>query len=267
MQRQRWRWLWIWVGVLVAGCGQVWSSDSSTAPQPTPSLLGYTLLPSSLTPSLWPRLTVTPLLPVDTMSAPPIINMSGTTCYPTPVGSLVCLGRFHNPLNTPLEYVVIVVQLLARDGMPLASEQALVARWVIPPGASGPYRVLFDEVPAGYAGTYTFVQSAQVATDRAQTYTELSVQPVSGTFVLDQYQVTLSLVNRTPVPVNRIAITMSLFDRQAHTTGFRRLVFEPERRIEPGESMALTMKVIPQGENPVDFDAFAEGFAVSSNRE
>lgn len=265
MQRQRWRWLWIWFGVLVAGCGQVWSSDSSAPPQPTPGLLGYTLLPPSLTPALWPRLTVTPLLAVDTMSAPPIINMNGaTTCYQTSVGSLTCLGQFHNPLNTPLEHVVVVVQLLARDGMPLATEQALVARWLIPPGSSGPYRVLFDEVPPGYVGTYTFVQSAQVATDSAQTYTELTIQPVSSTFVLDQYQVSLSMVNRTAEPIDHIAITMSLFDREDQTTGFRRIVFEPARRVAPGESMALTMKVIPQGGDPVRFDAFAEGFVVNN---
>ena len=259
----RLRWLWIWVGVLVAGCGQVWSSGSSPSATsvPTLPLLGYTLLPPSFTPSIWPRYTATPLLMADNPSAPPIINMSGTTCYETPVGSLVCLGQFHNPLNTPLEHVMVRVQLLARDGFPLASGDALVARWMIPPGATGAYRVIFDRIPEGYAGVYAFVQSAQLVAHTTD-YAELAIQPVSGTFVLDQYQVTLSIINRTPHSVERIAITMALLDKDDRVTGFRRMLLEPERRIDPGESMALTMKVIPQGENTVSFDAFAEGFFV-----
>jgi hypothetical protein len=262
---QRWRWLWIWVGVLVAGCGQIWSSDSSPSPsapnEPTLlPLLGYTLLPPSLTPTVWPRHTATPLLTAEGMATPPIIKMSGTACYEIPVGSLVCLGQFHNPLTAPLEHVVVTVQLLARDGLPLASGDGLVARWIIPPGESGPFRVIFNQIPDGYAGIYTFVQSAQFALDDASRYAELTIQPVSGAFVLDQYQVTLSMINRTPHPIERIAITMALLDRDSRITGFRRMVLEPDRRVEPGESMAMTMKVIPQGENTVGFDAFAEGF-------
>ncbi|MBN1565779.1 MAG: hypothetical protein JXA10_18190 [Anaerolineae bacterium] len=260
---QRWRWLWIWVGVLVAGCGQVWSSGNSPSPtrEPTLPLLGYTLLPPSFTPSIWPRYTATPLLMTDTWTAPPIINLSGTTCYETPVDSLVCLGQFHNPLSVPLEHVMVTVQLLAPDGLPLAAGDALVARWMIPPAATGPYRVIFDRIPDGYAGVYTFVQSAQPISDAAP-YAALTIQPVSGMFVLDQYQVTLSLINRTARPVEQIAITMVLLDRDDRVTGFRRVLLDADRRIAPGESVTLTMKVIPQGENTVGFDAFAEGFFV-----
>ena len=70
MQQRRWRWLWIWVGVLVAGCGQLWSSETP-APEtrePTLPLFGYTLLPPTLTPSLWPVGSATPLLSVDGIS-------------------------------------------------------------------------------------------------------------------------------------------------------------------------------------------------------
>ena len=40
---------------------------------------------------------------------------------------------------------------------------------------------------------------------------------------------------------------------------------EAGQRLKPGESLALTMKVIPQGPNTVGFDAFAEGRLVLNN--
>ena len=45
-------------------------------------------------------------------------------------------------------------------------------------------------------------------------------------------------------------------------TGFRRVYLDPGRQLQPGESLALTLKVIPQGPDTVAFDAFAEGYIV-----
>jgi hypothetical protein len=103
------------------------------------------------------------------------------------------------------------------------------------------------------------VQSAQPAanTDLCRTGRSSCIRR----FCADQYQAFLD--DQPPYPVEHIAITMALLDRDNHVTGFRRMLLEPDRRMEPGESMALTMKVIPQGSNTVGFDAFAEGFFVA----
>jgi hypothetical protein len=266
MQRRHWRWLWIWVGVLVAGCSQILSSDGTPAAtrEPTLSLLGYTLLPPSLTPSVWPVYTATPLVTADSAGShlALYLHVTGAACYETPIGSLICLGQVRNTLNLPVDQVQVEVQLLARDGTLLAAQETFVSRWVIPAGAAGPYRVLFDRVPEGYAGAYSFIKAGHVVTDAETRYAALTLKQVSGAFVLDQYQITLSIINTSPVAVERIAITMTLLNERDQITGFRRLYLDPGRRLPPGESLTLTLKVIPQGANTVAFDAFAEGYLV-----
>lgn len=262
MQRQRWRWLWIWVGVLVAGCGQIWSSDGT--PPPTREalpLFGYTLLPPSLTPGSWPVHTATPLITVDKTGTPVALylTVSGPACYETAVGSLVCMGQVHNTYNQPVGQITVRVQLLTREGIPLDEEEAQVSRWLIPTTMSGPYRVVFDRVPPGYAGAYGYVTDAQPAAEVDEQYAAITVRRIANTFVLDQYQATLSIINQSRRPVEQLAITMTLLDSRGRVTGFRRINLPPDRRLEPGESLAMTLRVIPQGGNTVTFDAFAEG--------
>lgn len=269
MLRQGWRWLWIWVGVLAAGCGHVWSSDSprSSTPDSTLPLLGYTLIPPTLTPARWPVYTATPLITADTTggSVAPIalyLSMSGSACYETPVGSLICMGQVTNGWDKPVEQVTVGVQLLAQDGALLASQEVLVSRWLLPEGASGPYRVLFDRVPEGYAGARAYVTSGQVVPTTNTSHARLTLQPASGTFVRDQYNVTLSIINLNTRPVEQVTITMTLLDNHGLVTGFRRIPIEASRRLDPNEALALTIKVIPQGPNTVAFEAFAEGYYV-----
>ena len=264
MQRQGWRWLWIWVGVLAAGCGQMWPSGGTPPPSRTPSLWGYTLIPPTLTPSAWPLTTATPLTTADNSgSASPLalyLHISGAACYETQIGSLMCMGQVQNGWDRAVEHVTVVVQLLAHDGTPLAAQEALVSRWVLPVGAVGPYRVLFDALPEGFAEARPFVKAGQVSGSDAPHYAPLTLQPASGAFVLGQYQVTLSVVNMNNQPVERITVTMTLLDERGRVTGFRRVLLDDSRRLRPGEALALTLKVLPQGPNTVAFEAFAEGY-------
>jgi hypothetical protein len=258
MQSQRWRWLWIWFGFLVAGCGQFWPSEGTPPPDPDPTLplWGYTLLP----PTAWPLHTATPRLSLDT---PPSVAFylvaTGSSCYETSVGSLVCLGKIYNPLDIPVEQVTVMVQLLSDSGETLASGETVLAREVIPAHASGPYRVLFEHVPERYAQSTVYIKSGEVAQNAENRYVELALWQVSGTFVLDQYQASLSLVNKSSYAVDQVVITMILVDRYGQVTGFKEVALGSDRQLLPGESLAMTIKVIPQGENTVGFEAFAEG--------
>ncbi len=265
MQRQGWRWLWIWVGVLAAGCSQVWPSGSTPTPTRAPSLWGYTLIPPTYTPMAWSLYTATPLTTADNAGsgASPLalyLHLNGTACYPTQVGSLVCMGLVQNGWDRAVEHVTVVVQLLARDGTSLATREALVSRWALPAGAAGPYRVLFDAPPEDFAEARSFVKFAEVSGQDAPHYATLTLQPASGAFVLGQYQVTLSVVNMSSQPVDRITVTMTLLDEHGQVTGFRRVLLDDSRRLRPGEALALTLKVLPQGPNTVAFQAFAEGY-------
>lgn len=269
MQRRCWRWLWIWVGVLAAGCGQIWSSNKppQATQEPTLPLLGYTLLPPTLTPNPWTAHTATPLVTVDSSSLPGAtvalyLNASRPTCYETPVGSLVCLGQVHNLLDAPVDRVIVAVYLISRNGAVLAAQETAAARQIIPAGAAAPYRVVFETPPYGFDGVYPVVQSARRAALPDTLYASLTLQEVSGAFVLDQYQVTLSIINRNSLAVQNITITMILLDNQDQVTGFRQLNLGNDQRLEPNESLVITVKVIPQGPNTVGFEAFAEGYLV-----
>lgn len=271
MQRLTWRWLWIWVGVLVAGCGQFWSSNGtpSSTREPTLPLLGYTRLPPTPTLSLWPVFTVTPLTGADSSSVGSssvalFLSVGGPACYETPLGSLVCLGQVHNPLDKPVEQVAVGVQLLARDGTLLADQETGISRWLLPAGAAGPYRVIFDTIPDGYLWARPYVKAGQIAGDVEHRYASLALREVSGAFVLDQYQVTVSITNKSLHPVSDIAVTMTLLDELGHVTGFKREYLDTRRQLAPGETVALSLKVIPQGPNTVGFDAFAEGYLVQN---
>lgn len=265
MQARRWRWLWIWVSVLVAGCGQGLSSDATPPPtrgSPFP-LFDYTLLPPSLTPSVWPLYTATPLLTADSAStgvsqAEVYLFVSGPTCYETPVGSLVCLGRVQNPLEVPVERVIVVVQLLALDGYPLATEHAATARMLLPASSFAPYRVLFEQIPDQYAGAYAFAKSAQLA-EYPGRYASLSLHQTHGGFVNGQYEVSLVLHNDSPAAAEQVSVTVTLLDAAGRVTGFRQVALEDDRRLEPGESLSLVIKVVPQGSNTVTFETFASG--------
>jgi hypothetical protein len=190
------------------------------------------------------------------------LRITGAACYETPVGSLACLGQVRNTSDEPFSDVRVEVQLLSREGRLLAAQDVPVSRWMIPAGTAGPYRVLFERVPDGYASAYPFIKDGQVVPAREDRYALLTLQTISGQFVLDQYEITLSIANKHPAAVEQIALTMTLLDDYRQVTGFRRLYLAPGRQLQPGESLALTLKVIPQGPNTVNFEAFAEGYLV-----
>lgn len=265
MRHQGWRWLWIWVGVLAAGCGQVWSSDSSATStrEPTLPLWGYTLVPPAFTPTAWPVQTDAPLITADNLGSATIamhLHVQGAACYETPVGSLVCLGQIYNQWDGPVEQVTAIVQLLGADGSPLVTQETPLSRGVLPAGAVGPFRALFESPPDGYAGARAFVRAGNITASSDTSYTTLTLQPASGAFVLDQYQVSLTVVNKQSRAVEQITVTMMLLDRDGFVTGFRRVPVDTTERLNPGEALALTIKVIPQGPNTIGFDAYAEGY-------
>ncbi len=176
------------------------------------------------------------------------------------MGSLVCMGQVQNEWDKSVEQVTVVVQLMSRDGTLLATEEALVSRWILPAGGTGPYRVLFESTPEGYAGARAYVKSGQVVPPSDQHYAKLTIQPASGAFFLDHYNITLSVVSKNSTPVEQVTVTMTLLDAHGMVTGFRRIPLEVSRQIAPNEALALTVKVIPQGPNTIAFEAFAEGY-------
>ena len=260
---QHWRWLWIWVGVLVAGCSQAFPANSPQSPtrEPTQPLFGYTLLPPSLTPAIRPLHTPTPYITLEAGSFPYALYLmiNGPACYETSVGSLICMGQVHNQATVPVDRVRIEVQLLAQDGMPLVTREIALAQNWIPAGGTGPFRVLFETIPADYAGVYAFIKTGEIAYTAQYRYANLVTRQIGGTFTNGQYQVTLSISNYSTLPVTNISVLVTLLNPNRQVTGFRQTTLDETHILQPGESLSLTIKVIPQGINTVSFTAFADG--------
>jgi hypothetical protein len=218
-------------------------------------------LPPSLTPAIRPLHTPTPYITLEAGSFPYALYLmlSGTACYETPVGSLLCMGQIHNRATVPVDRVHVEVQLLAQDGTPLVTREITLAQNWIPAGGSGPYRVLFETIPNGYAGVYAYVKGGEIAYTAQYLYANLVTRQIGGTFTNGQYQVTLSICNYSTVPVTDINVLVTLLDADHQVTGFRQMALGNEHLLAPGESISLTIKVIPQGMNTVSFTAFADG--------
>jgi hypothetical protein len=184
------------------------------------------------------------------------------SCYETPLGSLICLGQVYNTLEAPLENVMVSVTLLSHDGLPLADQSALLSRSLLPAGSLGPYRVIFDSVPAGYDSATAAIDAAEVAIDAEHRYADLELKQVAVVFNEQQFKVTVSVSNHSGQPVEKLTLTVTLLDRSGHVTGFRQVTLADNYVLEPNQPMSLTISVIPQGANTVSFDAFAEGHLV-----
>ena len=128
------------------------------------------------------------------------------------------------------------------------------------PGCAEKVRELLTN--QGYSGVLPTIRTGQYAHQTEDRFATLAFQEVSGAFVLDQYHISLSITNKSADTVQTISITMILYDAEGRVTGFRREMLDTNRRMAPGETMALTLKVIPQGANTVAFDAFAEGIVL-----
>ena len=251
-------WLWWWLGVLVAGCGQ------AVLPGPTPpsTPLLTLALSSTATPTPILRLLRTPtvkftsITPVTRAIATPFpVPISPPTCYETPVGSLWCLGLVRNGLTITLERVVVRVYLLNGEGTALVGTDTAIAHRLLAPGETSPYGVLFDAVPDGNAGPVTVLISALEYNGPRAT---LDVRNMHSESRESGYHVTGTLTNPTTMPLEHMALIVTLFDANQRVTGFRQMRWPANQQLAPSAMLAFDVDAVPQGQGTVRAEVSGE---------
>jgi LysM repeat protein len=160
----------------------------------------------------------TPILPTST---PAQLELPSPTCYPSPTGTVLCMGWVANNLLQPIERVTLHVRLLRRDGSVLAEGDIGVEQGVIPTGGSAPYRILFSANWLEYASAFSTLQSADVANRSTENRIGLQIEGDQQRLENGFYVVSATLRNDSSAPVHLLRAVLTLRDNQGRITGYR----------------------------------------------
>jgi hypothetical protein len=239
-------WLWCCLGVLLAGCGQVFTTNVGR----TPTLSLLNLPRSTLSPTAILNLirTATPsdatsIHELDSKHEP----IEVPTCYETAVGGMWCFGQVHNNRDGPLGGIVVAVYLIDGEGTELASRQVSMPRHLVPAGQFASYGVLFDNVPEKVVGNAAFIVKSTV--DRDSTYNaRVLAEDIRATAVEGTFHVNTRLVNHDDSTASDVSIFATTFNAKRQITGYRQQKLN-EVTLEPGQIFPVSLDIVPIGKD------------------
>ena len=188
------------------------------------------------------------------------LEIVGVTLYQTPVGGLWCMGEVVNTTGGPVTNMQVQATLVAHDGTPLMSSVALAAADYLAPSGRAPFAVLFKSPPTGFADVRVSLLRGETVSAITAGFVPLDVIQTTGAVSGPQYRVTGLLVNNTGGLVNRIAVVVTLYDREGKVIGYRQTVLDKEVSLPVGQSREFKLLLTPQGlEPPASFHVLAWG--------
>lgn len=188
------------------------------------------------------------------------LDIVGTTLYQTPVGGVWCMGEVANTTAGPITNIQVQVTLVTADGIPLQASMALAAADYLAPGARAPFAVLFKAPPTGYADMQVNLLRGEAVSAITAGFVPLDVAQPVGAVSGPQYRVTGLLVNNSGVAVSRMAVVVTLYDREGKVIGYRQTTLGAETVLPAGQSREFRVLLTPQGlEPPASFQVLAWG--------
>lgn len=188
------------------------------------------------------------------------LEILGATLYQTPVGGVWCMGEVRNTTGGPVTNIQVQVTLVASDGTPLATQMTLAAADYLPADGRAPFAVLFKAPPTGYADARVSLLRGEMVSAITAGFTPLEVRQTAGAVSGPQYRVTGVLVNTAGDTVNRIAVVVTLYDRDGKVIGYRQTVLGEEVVLSAGQNREFRILLTPQGlEAPAAFHVLAWG--------
>ncbi|MGC8838479.1 MAG: FxLYD domain-containing protein, partial [Anaerolineae bacterium] len=150
----------------------------------------------------------------------------------TPAGGVWCLGEVRNLYPEPIELVQVQVSLYDERGSPLAYQSGFTFLDQIPPGASGPFGLLFEQGPSRFA-TYQIVPlSAVPARKEGRTSLRLSISDLAGEALGPAaYTVRGQVQNEDTASLEEVFAIATLYDAEGKVIGVRKVA--PERATLP----------------------------------
>jgi len=152
----------------------------------------------------------------------------------TPAGGVWCLGEVRNLHSEPVELVQVQVSLYDERGSPLAYQSGFTFLDQIPPGASGPFGILFDQGPSRFT-TYQIVPlSAVPAREEGRTSLRLSASDLVGEALGPAAYAVRGLVqNEDTASLEEVFAIVTLYDAEGKVMGVRKVAPE-EATLPPG---------------------------------
>lgn len=187
------------------------------------------------------------IIPPPTPAAAPLplpLLLEPPTCYDTPSGALLCLGRVANHEAQPVEYVRVQVQFWHADGTPLAAAETGIEQALIPPGAAAPYSVLLPGMDGAYAYATAVLLAADPAPQTDQRFVALTIEDAQASLVDGRYVVTAALHNATDHAAGPARVVLTLLDADGRVTGYRTAL--TPAGIAPGARVSVRIEAAAQ---------------------
>ncbi|MGQ9457433.1 MAG: FxLYD domain-containing protein [Anaerolineae bacterium] len=160
------------------------------------------------------------------------VAMEHVAFLETPAGGVWCLGEVRNLYSEPVELVQVQVSLYDERGSPLAYQSGFVFLDQIPPGASGPFGILFDQGPSRFS-TYQIVPlSAVPAREAGRTSLRLSASDLVGEALGPAaFAVRGQVQNEDSASLEGVFVIVTLYNGEGQVIGVRKVA--PERATLP----------------------------------
>jgi LysM repeat protein len=164
---------------------------------------------------------------------PVALRIEGLGFYRTPVGSLWCMGEVSNLSGQPAEEIEVQVSLHDEQGQILVRGAAFVQLDILAPGGRAPFAILFDAPPTSFAQYQTRVLSGVPSTHLGPRYPDLKITSDWGSWLDDNpdsgtYQVRGEVQNAGAADAERVAVIITLYDKEDHVVGARTVGITPE---------------------------------------
>ncbi len=188
---------------------------------------------------------------------PPPIRIS-PLAFSEQVDGLWAFGQMTLAGETPLEGVIVQVDLMDEEGAAVASAQAPLLQGMLAPGEEAGFVVRFLPRPPAFDSYQSRVISAKPA-HAAYYHRDLAVRNVliqdAGETV---YTLSGEVANTGTDPAYEVRVVVTLLDDQGQVVGLREVPTVPPD-IQPGESAFFSAELLPIHMPVADYRLLAEG--------
>jgi hypothetical protein len=205
---------------------------------------------------------IRPVANIDSAVTPGSLTFSGIYQWTTPDGAFIVNGEVTNASGAPLEAVRVTATLVDAQGLPLASQQSILALEILEVGQTAPFSIRFqtgkpaqavradvDAVARGaeYSiGTHLGRSNFIMGNDRA-TYNERGYLTI-----------TADVVNSTQALARFVKAVVTVYDDQGRVVGTDS-VFLEKPDLLPGEASRFDVVFFELGGNATRYEITLEG--------
>lgn len=181
-------------------------------------------------------------------------EIRGLNIIRTAAGSVECLGEIFNNSPTAVTNVQIQVTLQDEAGTPLVGTSQFVARDVIAPNETSPFRVLFTVPPPTFVKFDVRALRAEATT--ANNFAKVQVGKLQGVPSGVQFRVTGEVTNADTSAANDLRLIVTAYDAEKRVIGYRYVSSQP---LAAGASQPFELSIVTSSQTIASFAIVAEG--------